>query len=1151
MKRGSIFIVSLLMLVGVIILLLLVGKLGINGYASYDGKFDNLAMKKGITGNSVFSDLENWFEKLFGVNQFSPVNTSNSYFDDYADNITLNSGINQSSIVNVAWDGLSGYKPTNEVVGVETNPTSDMAVLYHLNEPGIVIDSSGNNLNGGIVNNPIYSIDGKYGGSYNFTKGGSTQHIGFNSISTPADKYTISVWVKSAKQLVQTQIQHGILWRNAPIEDNIRLYLNNGRNLELELGSTSLILTTVAWSPNESVPWHHVVAVVEKGSHKLYVDNVLVGTSTNSSNINSDPTFWIGTWSAHSNDGYQWDGLIDEFAIYNRVLTSQDVDNLYNGRAVLGSYTSANIQTSNFNSIKANWSESRAGTNVEISSDSINWCKLVKNQYITSFNQCPSISNSTQFIYKVNFTENTTLEDIRFEWQYLICEDNDFDNYSNVGGGSCCGLLGNGVCNLAVDCNNSAAGINPGAIEIAYDGIDQNCNGLDLNDVDSDGFVCKDIPLNSCPGLIGDDCNDNNLNVFPNASEKCNQIDDDCDSLIDETFNLSSDVNNCGACGVSCSAKNVNSSSCVASNCVINSCGVGYFNVDLNSANGCEYFCRGFVGTPTGNPITDGCQILNIIVDNNMTGSIDAGGDCLSSYNLLARDCGTGVDKAYNTIQEAANVVFPGDSILIRAGTYAPISGIFLSNKNGTANQRIIVRNYQSERVIIDGTNIVPSQGVYYLLVVQNSEYITIEGLEITKNNGIGILITHSDYTNIRNNKVYDNEGAGIFIVASWYNFVEFNEAYNNSGGIDVIWDGGQNTRNSSYNIVQNNLAYDNQKNPEGSDGIASSSGTFFGNFNNNVLFRNGDDGFDASTGGGGIGPSCNLYQTITDNIVFGNNDGPATGWVACVPQKPICAFNVTSGLCQYGCGDGNGIKVSTNCGGGHLVAGNIVFGNERGGFDQDKGTGFPRNFFYNNIAYGFGSGYGFIMDAPDPRSPPPEDAVLYNNIGANNSAFDIYNRFGSSVNESDYNLWEDGVFVSSMDQHSLSGNAGFNDSTLVIATSFQTSWNITQKLDYIRNQVKQKFSLQAGSRAIDAGVVVLGFHCPRADDNLTNPYPAGDTTCRHWYGTAPDIGAYEYNPGTTGCITRTVLNTEIQKFVNTQIGIVDVTNKVVGYLGC
>ena len=62
MKRGNIFLVSLLMLIGVIVLLLLIGKLGINGFSVYDGKIDNLAMQKnaGITGDSFFEDLGKW-----------------------------------------------------------------------------------------------------------------------------------------------------------------------------------------------------------------------------------------------------------------------------------------------------------------------------------------------------------------------------------------------------------------------------------------------------------------------------------------------------------------------------------------------------------------------------------------------------------------------------------------------------------------------------------------------------------------------------------------------------------------------------------------------------------------------------------------------------------------------------------------------------------------------------------------------------------------------------------------------------------------------------------------------------------------------------------------------------------------------------------
>ena len=64
----------------------------------------------------------------------------------------------------------------------------------------------------------------------------------------------------------------------------------------------------------------------------------------------------------------------------------------------------------------------------------------------------------------------------------------------------------------------------PGAREVPYDGVDQDCDGEDVNDVDGDGFV------GAAGG--GDDCNDSNPTVHPGASEVCyNGIDDDCSGV--------------------------------------------------------------------------------------------------------------------------------------------------------------------------------------------------------------------------------------------------------------------------------------------------------------------------------------------------------------------------------------------------------------------------------------------------------------------------------------------------------------------------------------------------------------------------------------------------------------------------------------------
>ncbi|MFM7200909.1 MAG: MopE-related protein [Myxococcota bacterium] len=116
-------------------------------------------------------------------------------------------------------------------------------------------------------------------------------------------------------------------------------------------------------------------------------------------------------------------------------------------------------------------------------------------------------------------------------------DDTDSDNDGYVG--TCAG--GN-------DCNDSNANINPGATELC-DGIDNNCTGgIDSDatnkqtfytDKDGDGFGNPATAADACtiaPGQVtnGNDCNDNNIQVYPNAAESCNGIDDDCDSQTDE-----------------------------------------------------------------------------------------------------------------------------------------------------------------------------------------------------------------------------------------------------------------------------------------------------------------------------------------------------------------------------------------------------------------------------------------------------------------------------------------------------------------------------------------------------------------------------------------------------------------------------------------
>lgn len=138
--------------------------------------------------------------------------------------------------------------------------------------------------------------------------------------------------------------------------------------------------------------------------------------------------------------------------------------------------------------------------------------------------------------------------DVVYNTFYL---DSDSDGYGNSAMSIQACSAPEGYVDNDTDCDDSNNMVNPGFQEIC-DGIDNDCDGLidnDDNDLgsiewfpdsDSDGYGINGVTLYQCEQPDGyaafiDDCDDNDANINPGATEVCDGIDNDCDGNVDES----------------------------------------------------------------------------------------------------------------------------------------------------------------------------------------------------------------------------------------------------------------------------------------------------------------------------------------------------------------------------------------------------------------------------------------------------------------------------------------------------------------------------------------------------------------------------------------------------------------------------------------
>ncbi len=122
--------------------------------------------------------------------------------------------------------------------------------------------------------------------------------------------------------------------------------ITSGGKLNFRLGNGSA--ATYSGALNNSVnmnQWIHVVCQFQNGMHEVYFDSQLVNSTSSPNAIIGLPSveMVIGddTWAGTT--AYNFNGIVDDIAIWNRALSSCEIADLYNSQ--LGSMNSSATQT--------------------------------------------------------------------------------------------------------------------------------------------------------------------------------------------------------------------------------------------------------------------------------------------------------------------------------------------------------------------------------------------------------------------------------------------------------------------------------------------------------------------------------------------------------------------------------------------------------------------------------------------------------------------------------------------------------------------------------------------------------------------------------------------------------------------------------------
>lgn len=257
------------------------------------------------------------------------LNTVSEYLAATVDELaTFNSALTAANISSLhsAANVSGGYEdhPSyyNQVVKI-----GDLEAYFRLGESSgtALTDETGNHTNISYVNSPTLGVDKLMNDNDTDTAvtfSGTSHAYGSEGVWPSSGSYSFAFLMNRTDN---TNPNNGIISNHrAAWGANVSLQYNGSGKIEFTHGGSNVFTGATTLTDGTT---YHIVLTYDGTTYELFVNGVSDGSGTGTG-AHSEPRFYIGTYSNAAGEDFQ--GTIDELALFSKQLSQTEITNLYN-----------------------------------------------------------------------------------------------------------------------------------------------------------------------------------------------------------------------------------------------------------------------------------------------------------------------------------------------------------------------------------------------------------------------------------------------------------------------------------------------------------------------------------------------------------------------------------------------------------------------------------------------------------------------------------------------------------------------------------------------------------------------------------------------------------------------------------------------------